>query len=430
MGMLLPRLFELIIRFPHKGLADPVASLQAQLDKLDLADPTAACLSGRQVRQVRLKPAQTVAVTAGSRGITDIVVFLRTVVSFLRARGADPFVFPAMGSHGGATAEGQASALAHLGITTESVGAPIRSSIETVRIADSPEGIPIHQDRFAHKADWVVPVNRVKRHTGFTGPTGSGLLKMLAIGVGNPTGARTVHSFGPVLGYENAIQSAGRAALENTRVLFGVALIEDAWGDTAEVRVCGPDGIGRTDRELLKLSGTMTPKLPVDEIDLLIVDRMGKNISGTGMDTHVIGRLRTAGAVRPGSPRIRRIFVREMTSESGGNAIGIGLADFATDRLISRIDHAATYTNCLTSMSPEQAQIPIHYPSDRECIDRALDAVGAVGTDQLRIIRIADTSHLSRLTVSEAVLEELKRRDDVTVVREVPWQFDASANLL
>ena len=351
------------------------------------------------------------------------------MVSFLRKSGAEPFIIPAMGSHGGATADGQAAVLAHLGVTAESVGAPVRSSTETVLLGASPEGVPVHQDRCAHEADWVVVVNRIKRHTGFSGATGSGLLKMLSIGLGKPIGALTVHRFGPVLGYENAIQSAGRAALARTRILFGVGVVEDAFGDTAEVRVCGPENFEATDRELLSRSLPMTPGLPVAELDLLVVDRIGKNISGTGMDTHVIGRVHNTEPGQPTSPNIRRIFVRDITPESGGNGIGIGLADFATDRLVDKLDYGATCTNCLTSMKPEQAAIPIHYACDRECIESALLAVGAVPTDALRIIRIRDTSHLSRMVVSEAVANELAGRDAVTVLGRASWTFDADGNL-
>ena len=413
--MSLPKLFEVDIRHASHRLASPVEALGEELGGLSLAG--------------RLKPGQRVAVTAGSRGITGIAQLLQTVVAFLRKQGAEVFIFPAMGSHGGATADGQTAMLAHLGVTAESLGAPIRSSTETVMIGTSDEGVPVHQDRQAHEADWVVVVNRVKRHTGFSGLTGSGLLKMLSIGMGKPTGAKFVHSFGPVLGYENAIQSAGRTALHKTNILFGVALVEDAFGETAEVRVCGPERFQQTDRELLARSLTMMPRLPVEDIDLLIVDWMGKNISGTGMDTHTIGRLRTLGSPRPTSPRVKRVFVRDLTPESGGNAIGIGLADFTTDRLVEKMDYAATCTNCLTSMSPEQAQIPIHYASDRECIDRALGAIGPASAE-LRIVRIQDTSHLSRVVVSEAVLDELRGRDDVSVSEQASWAFDDDGKLL
>jgi len=414
--MELPRLFDVRMNYVRHGLADVTGVLRKQLE-------TFAVPAG-------IRPGQTVAVTAGSRGITGLPVILKTMVEWLRSKGLEPFVFPAMGSHGGATAAGQVGVLTDLGVTQASVGAPIRSTVETVVVGTSAEGIPVHQDRAAHEADWVVVVNRVKRHTGFTGATGSGLLKMLAIGMGKPAGAQVVHSFGPVLGYEWAIQSAGRKALEVTRVLCGVGLIEDAYGETAEIRVVGAGEFERTDRELLARSLSMTPGLPVEEVDLLIVDRMGKNISGTGMDTHTIGRLRTVGSARPTKPRVRRVFVRELTPESEGNAIGIGLADFTTDRLVARMDYAATVTNCLTSMSPEQAQIPVHYASDRECIKRALAAVGAVATPSLRILRIRDTSHVTALKASEAVVRELTGRQDVEVIGETVWTFDDAGNLV
>ena len=413
--MMLPRLFEVRVKYESKRLGDVEGTLREELGKIALA-------SG-------VRRGQTVAVTAGSRGITGIAGILGTVITHLRGAGLEPFIFPAMGSHGGATAEGQRAVLADLGITEESTGAAIRSSMETVILGTSAEGVSVHQDRPAHEADWVVVVNRVKRHTGFTGETGSGLLKMMAIGMGKAKGAETVHSFGPVLGYEKAIRSAGLEALARTRVLFGVGVVEDAYGETAVVRACTPAEMDRTDRELLAASLEMTPGLPVDEIDLLIVDRMGKNISGTGMDTHTIGRLRTQGTTRPTAPRVRRIFVRDLTEESEGNAIGVGLADFTTDRLVKRMDYAATCTNCLTSMSPEQAQIPVHYATDRECIEWAVAAVGAVPREGLRIMRIADTSHLARVLASEAIVEELGRRSDVEVVGEVGWKFDVGGNL-
>lgn len=415
--MQLPRFYEVTVDFPRR---DPVPDLVSTLTTLLESLP----LTGR------LQPSQSVAVTAGSRGIADVVPVLATVVAFLKTRGAEPFLFPAMGSHGGATSEGQTAVLARLGITAESVGAPVRSSMETVHLATTPEGVPVYQDRLAHRTDWVVVVNRVKRHTGFAGATGSGMLKMLAVGAGKHLGAQTVHRHGVTLGYENAIVAAGRAALSRTRVLCGVGLIEDAYGKTAEVRACLPESLETTDRELLAASLPLTPKLPVDDLDLLVVDRMGKNISGTGMDTHVIGRIRTAGSPEPATPRIRRVFVRDLTPETGGNAIGVGLADFATDRLVDQIDLGATYTNCLTSQTPEKARIPVHYPSDRQCIERALETAGAVPTDELRIIRILDTLHLSRLVASEAVVHLIESRPEVKVLGEVPWQYDGDGNLL
>ena len=395
----------------------------------DVGGAVASALDAVRVEGL-VKPGERIAVTAGSRGIYHIDVILKTVIDRLKSCGAVPFIVPAMGSHAGATAEGQKDFIAGYDITEARMGCPILSSMDAVELGRSPLGVVTYCDRNAYEADGIVVVNRVKPHTGFAGTLGSGLLKMLAIGLGKRRGAESVHQSGVDLGYEEAIRDAGLFILSKIPIRFGVAIVENQRGETADVEAVPPAAFEAADERLLERARDLMGRLPVDFLHLLIVDWMGKNLSGTGMDPNVIGRGMTLARHRIAEPRIIRIFVRDLTDETHGNAIGIGFADFATDRLVEKIDPVSTWINCCASVAPEQAHVPIHYASDREAIEMALQTSGATPTGRMRVIRIRDTEHIDTMLVSESVFEELKDRDDIEALDEPREMiFDDEGNL-
>ncbi|GFM35680.1 lactate racemase domain-containing protein [Desulfovibrio psychrotolerans] len=349
-------------------------------------------------------PGQTVAITAGSRGIDRIAEVTAALVEACRRMGLEPFIVPSMGSHGGATAEGQVRVLASLGITEESVGAPIRSSMQVVRLGETADGIPVFMDALAMQADHIVIANRVKSHTKFKAPIESGLFKMACIGLGKHEGAALYHKLAIRHGFAHVIRAAGRVALAKSPILFGLGLVENAFGKLHTVRAMAPQTLEAEEEALLTLSKSLAPGLPFHDIDLLIVDAIGKNISGTGMDVNVTGRNRDILGDFTSTPRVSRIFVRDLTPESEGNALGIGFADFTTDRLVNAMDYAKTVTNALTGISPEKAAIPIHYPSDRQALQAALHSLGDWQPETVRIVRIANTLRLEQLYASPALL--------------------------
>ena len=415
--MNLPRMIPIRVRRECPQLSDVAASVREELERMDLAG--------------RVRPAERIAVTAGSRGIWKIDVILKTVIDALKRADARPFIVPAMGSHAGATAEGQKAFIAGYGITEEAMGCPILSSMETVLLGESPLGVKCWCDRNAHEADGIVVVNRVKPHTGFSWTLGSGLLKMLAIGLGKHAGAVHVHQRGVDVGYGEAIRDGGLLVLSKLKIRFGLAIVENQKGRTAHVEAAIPEDFEKTDERLLAEARQLMGRLPGDFVHLLIVDYMGKNISGTGMDPNVIGRGMQQEKVKLDVPNILRLFVRDLTPETHGNAIGIGFADFCTDRLVEKIDTHATWTNVLASVAPWEAHIPIHYPSDRECIETALTTAGTTPPERMKIMRIRDTEHINTMQVTDALIEELQDHDNVEVIGEArEMTFDANGNLM
>ncbi|MBS1237116.1 MAG: hypothetical protein H6R37_360 [Deltaproteobacteria bacterium] len=372
----------------------------------------------------------SVAVAVGSRGISNLTEVVHTVVEKLKKAGCEPFIVPAMGSHGGATAEGQREVLSARGITEKSVGAPVRAAMEVTSMGDI-DGIPLIMDRLAQQADGIVLINRIKPHTNFVGPTESGLIKMIAIGLGNQIGAEHYHRLSVVRDQYKIISSAGRELLKRCRVLFGVGLVENQKHETAVVKMARAEEIESMEVELLKTARACLATLPLDEIDLLIIDEMGKEISGEGIDPNVVGRDVCAyGAERPW-PKITRIFVRDLTEASEGSAIGIGQADFTTQRLVDKIDFQATAINCLTACCPEAGKVPLTYPSDREAIAAALVTLRPYGLDDLRMVHIKNTLELESLMVSEGCLSELQGKSHVTIEeKSLRLKFDGSGNLV
>ncbi|MCL6517460.1 lactate racemase domain-containing protein, partial [Alicyclobacillus sp.] len=364
--------------------------------------------------------------------IANIPIILQSVIRTLKQMGADPFIVPAMGSHGGATAEGQREVLESLGITEAFCEAPIRSSMEVVQIGETQAGVPVYMDALAAAADGVVVVGRVKLHTDFKSPIGieSGLMKMMTIGLGKHRQALALHAHG-VPGIRDHMPEAARIVIASGKVLCGIAILENAFEQTAHIEAIEPERIPEREPELLRQSAAWMPKLPVDDVHLLIVDEMGKNYSGTGMDTNIIGRLRIYGVPEPETPRIQYIFVRDLSEASHGNALGIGLADLTTRRLLEKIDFQKMNENVITSTFLQRAAIPIVLDCDRDAIQAALRCLWGVAPEQARIVRIPNTLQLEHLYVSEAVWADLKGKPGVEA--DGPWAemtFDASGNLL
>ncbi len=384
---------------------------------------------GKEEIEARIRPGMSVAITAGSRGISGIDEILRSLVEILKDAGAEPFLVPAMGSHGGATAEGQVEILRSLGVTEESVGAPIRSSMEVVELGETESGVPVFMDRIASEADGVVVVGRIKPHTDFRAPVESGLSKMASIGLGKHAQALALHAHG-VKGIRDYMVEAGGMIFASGKVLFGVAIVENAYEETAIVEAVAPERVAEREAELLKESAKLMPKLPVSDIDVLFVDELGKNFSGTGMDTNVVGRFRILGVEEPESPDVKYLIVGDVSEASHGNALGVGLADFTTRRLFEKIDYEAMNQNVLTSTFVERAKIPMVMGSDREALEAAVRCNWGVEPEETRLARIPNTLHLRYLYLSENLLEEALARGNVEVVeRAAELEFDGEGYL-
>lgn len=393
----------------------------------NVAGEIRAQLKGKKLSE-RVKPGQRIAVTAGSRGIANIALILRTIVEELKAVGAEPFIVPAMGSHGGSTPEGQVELLNGMGITEESVGAPFVSSMEVRKIGELNGEVEIFLSKTAIDADGIFPVGRIKPHTDFKGEIESGLLKMLAIGLGNQKGAEMIH-WHRYDGYHRILPEAGKLIIEKTNVVMGLAVIENAYHGTASVHVLRPDEFYDGEKELLETAKEMLPRLPFKDIDVLVVDEIGKNISGVGMDTNVTGRFWMENEHDPRASRVKKIVVLDLTHETHGNAIGLGLADVTTRRAFDKIDHHQTYVNCLTQGSGETGKIPPFLPNDRDAIATAIRISGPVNPRDARVIRVRNTQELETVYISEALVKELENNPELQSrleVLEVPRepQFD------
>lgn len=397
--------------FPDNALSDLVGTLRAELTSL----------------QELIQPGADIAIAVGSRGIDNLPLIVSETTRMVRDRGARPFVVPAMGSHGGATAKGQREVLTLYGVREEIVGAPIRSSMEVIEVPRGDSPVPVFMDRLAWKSDGVLLINRVKPHTDYHGTYESGLMKMAVIGLGKEEGAKAIHRFG-IRGLKEMIAPAARQILNTGRILGGVAIVENARHQTLRVRALRAGQIPAEEPPLLELARQNMPSLPVEEADILIIDRMGKDISGTGIDPNVIGRIRVPGQEEPDRPRIKAILVASLSERSQGNAVGVGLADVITRALYERIDHATTYRNVITSTFLERGKIPLVAPDDQTAFQVALNSCGGVRTGEERILRIADTLNLEEIYVSGAVLKELADSSFEILQEEVDL-FNASGAL-
>jgi Domain of unknown function (DUF362) len=367
--------------------------------------------------ELSVKAGQSVALTVGSRGVVNIDAIVRATVEHVKALGARPFIIPAMGSHGGGTAEGQRSVLEHYGVTEATMGCPVHATMDVVQVGEA-LGLPIWLDRYAAEADWIGVVNRIKPHTGFTGDIGSGLLKMMTIGTGKHRGAVQAHRANIRLGYERMITELGAGMLRSGRIAFGLGVVENGYDETALVQAFLPGELEAGERGLLRKARAWMAKLPFEVLDLLIVDEIGKEISGTGMDTNVIGRHATWFERPFTSPRITFVLACDTTANTYGNANGIGLADFTTRRLADKIDWEPTYVNALTACSPGGPKLPAVLDSTREAIAVALSCLGLERVEQARVVRIQNTLRLTEVEVSEALAAELAAREDLTALGE------------
>jgi hypothetical protein len=405
--------------FDQPAINNIPAKIREELEKKHLSD--------------RVKPGQRIAVTAGSRGIANISLILKTIVTELKALGAEPYIIPAMGSHGGATPEGQTQVLHSLGITEESVGAPIDASMEVEEIGSLSDGVKIYLSRQALEADGIFAVGRVKPHTDFKGEIESGLLKMLAIGLGNQKGAEMIH-WHRYDGYHRILPEAGRLIAEKINIVMGLALLENAHHETAEIHALYPEEFYEKEKWLLETAKDLLPRLPFKEIDVLVVEEIGKNISGIGMDTNVTGKFWMPREHDPRAPSVKKIAVLDLTEETHGNAIGIGLADVTTRRAFEKIDYHQTYVNCLTQGSGETGKIPPFLPNDRDAIATAIRISGPIQPEAARVVRIRNTQELETLYISEALVDELKANPELQerlVIVDDPreMQFDVMGYL-
>lgn len=378
-----------------------------------------------------VKPGQSVAIACSSRGLSNYPTIVKAVVSALKQKKLQPFIIPAMGSHGAATAEGQKRVLEHLGIYETEIGAPIKSSLEVVKIGETEDRLPVFMDKLASEADHMVLINRIKKHTEFDHEFESGLIKMMAIGLGKQEGAATYHEAMLTYGYPHVLLTVARKVMEHSNLLFGVGSVENGYGQTAKIGICPREKIEEMEKELLKSAKAYAPGLPFDEADIIIIDEMGKDISGTGFDTKVVGRIGLPLVTPdPESPSIKRIVVCDLTEGSEGNAVGVGNADVITRSLLDKIDMDALNINTITGVCPEMGKIPLTMRNDKEAIEIAIKCVGLIPRNKLKIIRIKNTSVLSEVEVSEAYAKELASRSDLEIMGEKrPMAFDADGNL-
>ncbi|WP_371367174.1 hypothetical protein SRRS_12400 [Sporomusa rhizae] len=408
--MAFPKLVRIKQTFSRPLVSDVEGSVLAELEKLNLSGQVAG---------------KRIGITAGSRGIQNIVTILRQVVQYVRQHGGEPFLLAAMGSHGGGTADGQKEVLDSLGLTEEQVGAPVITCAESEVIGKTREGIPAYIVKSALTLDGILVVNRVKTHTSFKGKVESGLVKKLVVGLGGPQGAQQFHGFGSEE-LPRLLVEIGEVILSKLPILGGLAIIENAYEETALIKGVTKNDFIQEESELLVYSKSLMPSLPIDNIDILIIGQMGKNFSGTGIDTNIIGRIRIQGVPEPSRPAVKRIAVLDLSEESHGNATGIGLADFVTQRLVDKMDRQATYLNCLTSTFVMRAATPIYYEDDRKLFEAIQYSLSSIPPEELRVVVIPNTLFLTECMVSEAVAKELTSREEISIVGEPePMEFDS-----
>jgi hypothetical protein len=402
--------------FPDRSIRDIPSVVRKELSSAPFAS--------------RLKPGSRVAIGVGSRGITNIATIARSVADYWKSAGMRPFIFPAMGSHGAATAEGQADVLAHYGIIEETMGCPIVSSLEVVPVGKTPEGISTFMDRNAYESDGVMLVGRVKWHTDFAGKIESGLFKMMAIGLGKFAGAQHYHTYAYKIGLYRVITSIGRQVLASGKILGGLAILEDAYHNTAQLTAVPVESMEQREEELLNLAKSWMGKIPMD-LDILILDEIGKTISGAGMDTKVVNRgVHGQYNPWPDAPVIERIFVRDLNSMSYGNGVGLGMADVISDRLLSKIDWNPTRINSLTASTPAAIRTPAHFPTDRECLERIAPTVGKFDMSEVTVGWVKNSLELGTICLSENLLPQIERNPLLEIVGPAQeFAFDETGNL-
>lgn len=409
----IPRLVNVKQIFPRPVIKDAADTLAVKLQASGL-------LKG-------IKPGQSIAITAGSRGIANIPSMLKVLVDGVKKAGGYPFVFPAMGSHGGATAEGQKSMLEGMGITEDFLDAPIRATMDTVQIGVSSNGRPVYIDKFADEADGIIVINRIKPHTSFRGKYESGLMKMMTIGMGKQHGADFAH----MLGFGQMAESVpaiAREVLAQKNIICAVGIIENAYHETAQIEVLPPQSIETEEPALLKRAWELYPRLYFDKLDVLILDEIGKDISGTGFDTNILGRYHTSYA--SGGPDITKISVLDVTERSHGNANGAGMLDFTTRRLFNKMDFEQTYPNALTSTVPTSVKIPMVLKNDMQAIQAAIKTCNILDRTLVKMVRVKNTTQLDVIAVSESLVPYVKGHANLELASE-PYSltFNSDGNL-
>lgn len=414
--MQFPRLLLVRQKFPDRRIPDVAAAVRRELTASGFAS--------------RLKPGSRVAIGVGSRGIHNIATIVRNVAGYWKDQGMQPFIFPAMGSHGAASAEGQADVLAHYGIIEETMGCPVVSQLEVVSLGKTADGIEAFMDKAAYEAEGVMLVGRVKWHTDFAGKIESGLFKMMAIGLGKFAGAQRYHAYAYRLGLEHVIRSVGRQVLESGRILGGLAILEDANHNTARLDAVPVEIMERREEENLALVKSWMGRIPTD-LDVLILDEIGKNISGAGMDTKVANR-GVNGEYNPWdtAPKFNRIFVRDLSDLTYNSAVGLGMADIVTDRLVNRTNWVPTIINSLTANTPAAVRTPIHFATDRECIERIAPTVGKLNLGDVTYGWIRNTMELGRLALSDNLLPQIEGNPLLEIEARIDFEFDGTNNLI
>ncbi len=412
---MLPQLMLVRQKFADYGIGDIPLTVTKELARFKLRE--------------RLPQGAVIGITAGSRGINNIVAILKTVVDYLKDQGFEPCILAAMGSHGEGKAEGQLAVLRSLGITEESMAAPILAGSETVEVGKTASGLSAYINKNVYKTQGVIVINRIKPHTALTGEIQSGLVKKCVVGLGGPSGAKQFHSLG-VSQLPASIREIGTILLNNCPVIGGLGIVENAYEHTAVIKAIGTDKLIEEEPALFRQALQLMPRLPFDEWDVLVIGEMGKNYSGTGMDTNVIGRFRVQGEPEPAKPSIRRIVVLDLAEASHGNANGIGLADFTTEKLVKKIDFQATYLNVLTSTFVPRCFIPLTFATEKESIEKAIVSLGKSDPGTLRMGIVASTLHLEYVYLSRTFEEKVKKRTDLEIVDDdVKLAFDAGGNM-
>ena len=412
-----PSIFRVKQKFEAPRVEDIPGAVSEELTRLNLG--------------TKVRAGETVAITAGSRGIANIKVILQAAVRHFQSLGAKPFLVPAMGSHGGGTAEGQKGILTGYGITEEYCGCPIRASMETVVVCRTKEGFPVHFDRHAFEANHVLVCGRIKPHTDFVGDIESGLMKMMLIGLGKHEGARVYHRAIQDYSFGQIVRSVGQEVLAKCRVVAGLGVVENGYDQTAKIAAVGAEELEAREKELLILAKRWMPRLPFDRVDVLFIDELGKNISGAGIDTNVVGRkFDDHKALENEFPKVKRIAIRSLTEATHGNASGIGMTEFCTTRALKQVDLEITRVNCLTSGHVAACMMPVDFETDKEILDQALPTIGLTEPPDAKILWIRNTLDLAEVECSQVYLPEAKRRDDLEIVSPLrPLPFDKTGNL-
>lgn len=415
MSVEMPKIARVSRRFARPVAADIDGAVAGEFERLGLKE----ALRGKRV-----------GITVGSRGISDMRRVLAALLACVRAAGGEPVLLAAMGSHGGGTADGQREVLDSLGITEAALGAPVVVCDECAEIGTTPEGLTAYLLQSAMDVDAILPVNRVKIHTAFHGTVESGLHKMLVVGLGGPKGAAQFHSRGSAE-LPGLLLSVGGLILEKMPVAAGFAIVENGYEETALIRGIAARDFRAEEPDILDRARALLPSLPADRLDALIIEEMGKNYSGTGVDTNVIGRMRIEGVPEPERPAIQKIAVLDLSEESHGNANGIGLMDVTTKKLVDKIDRHATYLNCATTGFLIRGAIPVWQDTEREMTELMLRSLGGKNPKELRLVQIPDTLHLTDFFVSEALLPEIEANEEMTVTAPpVPMAFDGHGSLV